>query len=73
MENSHSFDFNNIDDLENKIKHLSKNGGVYAVIIEPYSVSSLTSCKDEFIQKLYLLKNEYDFKVIFDEVTASKI
>lgn len=68
MENSHSFEFNNANNLEDKIKHLDKDGGVYAVIIEPYSVSSLTPCKDDFIQKLYQLKNEYDFKIIFDEV-----
>ncbi len=68
MENSYSFEFNNADNLEYKIKHLNKNGGVYAVIIEPYSVSSLTPYKDDFIQKLYQLKEKYDFKIIFDEV-----
>ena len=68
MENCISFNFNDPIDLEKKILHCQKNGGVYAVIIEPYSASLLESCSQEFIDKLFSLKKETDFKIIYDEV-----
>ena len=45
-----------------------RNGGLYSVIVEPYSASLLESCSNEFIEKLFELKKKYDFKIIFDEV-----
>ena len=68
MENCISFNFNDPIDLEKKILHCQKNAGVYAVIIEPYSASLLESCSQEFIDKLFSLKKETDFKIIYDEV-----
>ena len=68
MENCLSFNFNDHQDLENKILSCEKNGGVYAVIIEPYNASSLTACSQEFIDKLFVLKKKFDFRLIYDEV-----
>ena len=68
MENCRSFNFNDQIDLENKIKKYDNEGGVYCVIIEPYSASLLESCSDLFIKKLFELKKKYNFKIIFDEV-----
>jgi putrescine aminotransferase len=68
MENCRSFKFNDPNDLEKKIIKYSEEGGVYSVIIEPYSASLLESCSDNFMKKLFELKNKYNFKIIFDEV-----
>ena len=68
MENCESFKFNDINSLENKISECEKKGGVYSVIIEPYSASLLEECSEQFIKKLFELKHKYKFKVIFDEV-----
>ena len=69
MNNCYAFNFNDENDLENKIKELSNDkGGVYAVIIEPFSASLLRPNSNEFIEKLFYLKNKFDFRIIFDEV-----
>ena len=68
MENCESFIFNDQESLENKIAKCDNNGGVYCVIIEPYSASLLESCSENFIKKLFELKKKYKFKIIFDEV-----
>ena len=62
------FKFNDAISLRNKVKELSNKGGVYAVIIEPYSATLLDSCSDEFIEELVALKKEYKFSIICDEV-----
>jgi len=68
MKNCISFNFNDPEDLEKKILNCKKDGGVYAVIIEPYSASLLQACSQEFIDKLFFLKKENDFRIIYDEV-----
>ena len=68
MENCESFKFNDHIDLENKIIELEKEGGVYAVILEPYSASMLESLSTDFINKIKILRKKYNFKLIFDEV-----
>ncbi len=68
MENCKSFKFNDPLHLEESIIDCEKNGGVYSVIIEPYSASLLEPCSNEFIKKLFYLKKKYNFKIIFDEV-----
>ena len=68
MENCKSFIFNDPTDLEKKVIENNNDGGVYCVIIEPYSASLLESCSDDFIKKLFELKVKYKFKIIFDEV-----
>ena len=68
MKNCLNFKFNDLVDLEKKLEICKKGGGVYSVIIEPYSASLLQSCSDKFMEKLFVLKKRYDFKIIFDEV-----
>jgi putrescine aminotransferase len=68
MKNCEQFKFNDPDDLERKIVECEKNGGVYSVIVEPFSASLLQSCSNNFMDKLFKLKKEYKFKIIFDEV-----
>ena len=68
MDNCINFKFNDPIDLENKIENLKSKGEVYSVIIEPYSASMLTSCSDNFINKLNELRDKYGFRIVFDEV-----
>ena len=42
-EKLYSFNFNDASDLENKIRECQNDGGVYGIIIEPYSASLLES------------------------------
>ena len=68
LENCFEFKFNDPDDIEKKVNKHSQEGGIYAVIIEPFSASLLQPCSKEFIKKLFELKKKYNFRVIFDEV-----
>jgi len=68
MDNCISFKFNDPNDLESKIENLKSKGGIYSVIVEPYSASMLTSCSDNFMNKLKELRNKHGFRIIFDEV-----
>ena len=68
MENCSSFKFNDVNDLEEKVKKFSSEGGVYCIIIEPFSASLLKSCSEQFINKLFELKKKFDFQIVFDEV-----
>ena len=68
MENCESFIFSDTSSLENRIIECEKKGGVYCVIVEPYSASLLETCSESFITKLFKLKEKYEFKIIFDEV-----
>ncbi len=68
MENFDFFNFNDPISLEKKIIESENKGGVYAVIIEPFSATLLESCSIEFIEKLKNLKKKYDFSIICDEV-----
>ena len=68
MENCANFKFNDVKDLEEKVNECQKKGGMYAVIIEPFSASLLETCSNEFVEKLFTLKKRFGFKIIFDEV-----
>jgi len=62
------FKFNNLNSLEEKLKELSQKGGVYAVIIEPFSATLLEACSENFIKGLVDLRKKYGFAIICDEV-----
>ena len=62
MENCLSFNFNDLNDLEEKISLANKKGGVYAVIIEPFSASLLEGVSEGFINKLFSLKKSINLK-----------
>jgi putrescine aminotransferase len=68
MENCENFNFNDPIDLEKRVIECEKKGGVYSVIIEPFSASLLQACSNTFMNKLFELKRKYRFKIIFDEV-----
>ena len=56
MDGNDFFNFNDKNSLKEKIEEYEKKGGVYAVIIEPFSATLLQSCSEEFIQELVSLK-----------------
>lgn len=62
------FKFNDLKSIESKLAELEKKGGVYAVIIEPFSASLLEPCSENFINGLISLKKKYNFAIICDEV-----
>ncbi len=67
---SENFEFNNFNSLKNKVLELKKNGksNVYAIILEPFSASSLLKLSEEFLKSTRKLCDEYDIVLIFDEV-----
>lgn len=71
MENVKFFQFNDPDSLEKTLKECEQIGGVYAVIIEPFSATLLEECSENFIKKLIYLKKKYDFLIICDEVYSA--
>ena len=66
MQNCENFKFNDPEDLESRILELENKGGIYAIVIEPYSASLLESCSDKFIEKLFTLKRKYKFCYFLD-------
>jgi putrescine aminotransferase len=69
-----SFKFGAIDDIREKIKSLRTPDGesdLYAVIIEPFSASSLQACSDEFLTEVRSLCDEEGIVLIYDEVYTS--
>jgi putrescine aminotransferase len=67
---SESFEFNNFKSLSEKVSVLKKSGksNVYAIILEPFSASSLLSLSENFLRKTRKLCDEHDIVLIFDEV-----
>ena len=64
------FVYNSIESVNNKITEHSKNGNIniYAIIVEPFSASSLNSCSEEFLQELRELCDKHRIVLIFDEI-----
>lgn len=67
---SESFEFNNFESLSKKVSDLKKSGesNVYAIIVEPFSASSLLSLSENFLRKTRKLCDDHDIVLIFDEV-----
>ena len=61
MENCVSFDFSDAENLEKKVLSCQKNGGTYAVIIEPFSASLLKPCSQDFMDKLFQFEKKARF------------
>lgn len=66
LENIDKFEYNNIASLEKKVNEYKDN--VYAIIIEPFSASSLRSLSKEFLFKLREICDDKNIVLIFDEV-----
>ena len=64
------FDYNNISSVKKIVQETKKNNksNIYAIIIEPFSASSLLSCSKEFLFELRKICNEENIVLIFDEV-----
>ena len=56
ISNNEFFEFNDINSLSKKLSELESKGGVYAVIIEPFSATLLKGCSSEFINGLIELR-----------------
>ena len=67
---SESFEFNNFESLSKKVSDLKKSGesNIYAIIVEPFSASSLLSLSENFLRKTRKLCDDHDIVLIFDEV-----
>ena len=59
------FEYNNFESLETII---NKKHDYYAVMVEPFSASSLYELSDEFLIKLRKICTEYNIVLIYDEV-----
>ena len=60
------FKFNDIKSLEKKIKKYKSK--IFAVIIEPFSASTYKESSETFLKKCRKLCDQYDIKLIFDEI-----
>ena len=65
-----SFKYNDINDFKEKLKEHSKQGScdVYAVLIEPFNVSSMKSCDSTYLKQVRELCSQNKIILIFDEV-----
>ena len=64
------FEYNNISSIKDLIKKTRKNkkSNIYAIIIEPFSASTLLHCSNEFLLELRKICSEENIVLIFDEV-----
>ncbi|MFE4518643.1 aspartate aminotransferase family protein [Kitasatospora sp. NPDC056783] len=68
------FAFGDLRSLELALeRHTTPEGGsdVYAVVLEPFSASSLRECSEEFLREARRLCTRHDIVLIFDEVYTS--
>lgn len=66
-----TFAYNNIDsvrELVSKIRRQNGESDIYAVIIEPFSASSLLECSTEYLRELRKICDSEKIVLIFDEV-----
>ncbi len=70
ISNTDSFDYNSIDSLDEAIQKNTIGGkcDIYAIIVEPFSASTLKECSEEFLLYLRNKCDELDIILIFDEV-----
>ena len=66
-----SFEYNSFESVRSVVDGLRKSDGgadVYAIILEPFSASSLLACSDRFLAALRRLCTDEGIILIFDEV-----
>ena len=69
--NTYQYKFNNIESVKNlvrKFKREKNQTNIAAIIIEPFNVSNLIGCNQNFIRDLRNICNQEDIILIFDEV-----
>ena len=64
------FIYNDLESVKQLVKDLRKNNlsNIYAIIIEPFSASSLLSCSESFLRGLRDICNKENTVLIYDEV-----
>ena len=70
MENTKFFKYNDFESLVNTVKSVDKNNkcNVYAIILEPFIAQRIFGYDKDFIKNTRNLCNEYNIRLIFDEV-----
>ena len=70
ISNTDYFNYNSEESLINVIEKHTLNGicDIYAIIIEPFSASTLKQCSQEFLMLLRKKCNDLNIVLIFDEV-----
>ena len=71
IENTDSFKWNDIKNLKekiNKYENTKDNPDIFAIIIEPFSASSLLECSESFLRELREICNKKKIILIFDEI-----
>lgn len=66
LTNTDEFIYNDLKSLKKKIKEYK--GNIYAIIVEPFSASSLKALSEDFITKLRQICDQEKIVLIFDEV-----
>lgn len=69
--NTRSFAYNSIQSVRTLVDELRKTDNscdIYAIIIEPYSISTFTPAENEFLRELRSLCDAHNIVLIFDEV-----
>ncbi len=69
--NTKKFKFNDIKSLKRLVKNLRKKNGesdIYAIIIEPFSASSVDKCDKEFLHEARRITAKNNIVLIFDEI-----
>lgn len=69
--NVDSFIYNDFDSVQQKVEQYRQQNGqsdIYAIILEPFSASSLLNCSEKFLRNLRKLCSDQDIVLIFDEV-----
>ena len=69
--NTKKFKFNDIKSLKRLVKNLRKKNGesnIYAIIVEPFSASSLDGCDKEFLLEARKITKKNNIVLIFDEI-----
>ena len=66
-----SFPYDSIEGVRREVEKLRRDDGesdVYAVVLEPFSASSMVACSDDFLVDLRRLCSDEGIVLVFDEV-----
>jgi putrescine aminotransferase len=65
-----AFVFDGVTSLQDKVRAFRRNDrcDVYAIVVEPFSASTLRACSSEFLKSARDLCNAEDIVLIFDEI-----
>lgn len=61
-----TYNFNSFESIQEIVKNSQE--GIYAIFVEPYSCSTLTESRKDFLTSVRNLCNEKDILLVFDEI-----